>query len=802
LERETFTKLINKGFVILDGATGTELQKRGMPAGESPEKWIMENPEPLIDLQNEYFEAGSDAVLAPTSGSNRVKLDEYGMTDRVIEVNRKLVEISRRTAGARGFVGGDISITGKFLQPFGDMPFEKAVNIYKEQVSGLIEGGVDFLFIETMIDIQEARAALIAAKETCDIPVLVSMTFNEDGRTLTGTDAVSALVTLQSLGADGVGCNCSTGPGRMIEFLRMMKPYARVPLMAKPNAGLPRLIDGQTVFTMGSGEFGKYIPQLAEAGASILGGCCGTDPSCIREIKSRLDGIKPAPISRPSFSAVSSARKTVLIGPDCPVTIIGERINPTGKRTLQAELREGKTTEVRRLATEQIASGASILDINVGMPGINEIEKMTEIVMLLSSVSDAPLCLDSSNPEVIEKALRVYPGRGLINSISAEKRKRSILIPIAAKYGAMFILLPVGDTGIPATVDERKILVEQVFKQAQDYGYAKDDIIVDGLVMTVSSDQRAAIETLELIRWCSRDFGVNTVIGLSNVSFGLPERTWINNAFVAMAAANGLTAAISNPSGEGLLPVKLAADVLSGRDKHGRNYIAYWTAKTKSAEPTKIRSDRAVTAQIFDAVMDGNPEIMSGLLKKAIEERHKATALMNEQLIPAITRVGELFEKKEYFLPQLIRSAEAMEKAFEYLEPYIRETSEASAEKYAIVLATVKGDVHDIGKNIVALMLRNYGFVVHDLGKDVDARVIVDKARESGAAIIGLSALMTTTMVQMKTVIDLARSERLQCRILVGGAVVNQAYADEIGADGYAGDAHAAVKLAQKMTST
>jgi len=787
--------------LVLDGATGTELQKRGMPAGVSPEKWVLDNPRALIDLQKKYFRSGSNVVLSFTFGGNRVKLQEYGMGDRVREVNRELVGISRRAAGSRGLVGGDISSTGNFIEPFGDTPFETAVDIYKEQVEGLLEGGVDFFFIETMIDIQEARAALLAVRESCDLPVCVSMTFNEDARTLTGTDPVSALVTLQSLGADAVGCNCSTGPLHMLEFLKAMKPYAGVPLFAKPNAGLPKLIDGKTVFDMNAQEFGQYVPMLAEAGASMIGGCCGTDPSFIHEIGKCVKGIKPGPVGNSRFSAVSSARKTVHIGPACPVTIIGERINPTGKKVLQAELSEGKTTEVRRFAMEQIEKGASILDINVGMPGINEADRMMEIVQLLSTTVEAPLCLDSSIPEVIEKALRIYPGRALINSISAEKVKLEKLLPIAAKYGAMFILLPLGDSGIPATSAERKVIVREVFRQAQFYGYTRQDVIVDGLVMTVSSDQQAAMETLDLIRWLSREFKVNTVIGLSNVSFGLPERTRINNTFLAMAIANGLTAAIANPSSEGLIPVKLSADVLTSRDKNSRAFIAYCTTKTKTDAPAARVSERTVIERIFAAVVDGDREIIGDLLKKALAEGFRANILMNEHLIPAITRVGELFEKKEYFLPQLIQSAEAMKKAFEYLDPYLQAASADSPQKAAIVLATVKGDIHDIGKNIVALMLRNYGFIVHDMGKDVDARAIIEKARETGSAIIGLSALMTTTMVQMQTVVELAKKEGLACKILVGGAVVNQAYADEIGADGYACDAHIAVKIAQHLTS-
>jgi 5-methyltetrahydrofolate--homocysteine methyltransferase len=796
LNRDQFQTLLRNGALLLDGATGTELQKKGMPSGVAPEKWVLENPGVLISLQREYFQAGSRAVLSFTFGGNRFKLDEYGLGDAAREINRSLVKISRQAAGKDGLVAGDISTTGRFVQPFGDLPFEAAVNIYKEQVAGLLEGGVDFFIIETMIDLQEARAALLAVKESCDLPVCVSMTFNEDGRTLTGTDPVSALITLQALGADAVGCNCSTGPLNMIEFARTMRPFAKVPLLAKPNAGLPKLIDGKTVFDMSADEFGKYGPMLVETGVALIGGCCGTSPSYIAELASNIKGMKPSAYEPSVFSAVTSIRKTVRIGPEFPVAIIGERINPTGKKTLPEELLQGKTTEVRRLAMEQAAGGAQILDVNVGMPGINEIRKMIEVVDVLSTCVDTPLCLDSSSPEAIEAALRVYPGRALINSISAEKTKLEKLLPVASKYGAMFILLPLDDEGVPGTALERETIVRKVFDTASGYGYSKQDIIVDGLVMTVSADQEAAKETLKLIHWCSNEFRVNALAGLSNVSFGLPDRGIINNAFLAMAIGNGATVVIANPDAEGLIPIKMASDALTGKDKNCSRFIASRTGKESLSRETKRPSDsRGLPEQIFESVLSGDREAVAPLLKKALAEGYQPNSLMSERLIPAIARAGELFDRKEYFLPQLIQSAEAMKAAVELLEPFLKAETIDTQAKATIILATVKGDIHDIGKNIVALMLRNYGFNVIDMGKDVDALLIVKKAKETMADVIGLSALMTTTMVQMKTVIDLARSEGLRCKFLVGGAVVTQSYAGEIGADAYAADAQAAVKI-------
>lgn len=786
--------------LLLDGATGTGLQNKGMPLGVSPEKWALDNPGILTSLQQAYLQAGSNAVLAFTFGANRPKLEEYGLEEDVREINRGLALISRQAAGKEGLVGGDISSTGRFIEPFGDMPFETAVNHYKEQVVGLLEGGVDFFFIETMIDIQEARAALFAVKESCDLPVCVSMTFNEDGTTLTGTDPVTALITLQCLGADAVGCNCSTGPDKMLEFIKAMKPYSKVPLMAKPNAGLPRLINDTTVFDMEAEEFGGYGPQFANAGVSIIGGCCGSDPTYIRELSSGLKDMRPAPGVRPAFSAITSARKTVWIGPDSPVTIIGDRINPTGKKRLQEELLEGKTTEARRLAMEEASEGADILDVNVGMPGIDERERMSELVRVLATCVDAPLCLDSSDPDVLESALRLYPGRALINSISGEREKPERLLPIAAKYGSMFILLPLDEKGIPQRAGEREKIVETVYTRAIEYGLTKDDIIVDGLVMTVSADQGVARETLDLIRWCSREFKVNSVAGLSNISFGLPDRGLIDNAFLAMVIGEGATAVIANPSSKGLMPIKMASDVLAAKDRNSLRYIAYNASASGSgdASPDPV-AEKDLLKQISSVIVEGDRDIITSLIKKALADGHRPEDLANLHLIPSITKVGELFEQKKYFLPQLLQSAEAMKTAFELLEPLMQKEGADVSSKAQIVLATVKGDIHDIGKNIVALMLRNHGFIVHDLGKDVEARAIVDRAKETGAEIIGLSALMTTTMVQMKTVIDLARAEGLKCRFMIGGAVVNQAYADDIGADVYAPDAHTAVKKARQM---
>ncbi|MGE5583410.1 MAG: homocysteine S-methyltransferase family protein [Bacillota bacterium] len=805
MNKTAFREMVNQKIIILDGAFGTELQKRGMPAGVCPEQWVLDHPESIVSIQKGYAAAGSSVVYTCTFSGNRLKLEEFGLADQVLEINRRLALLSREAVGRSGLVAGDLSITGQFIRPFGPIPFEKTVEVFKEQVKGLLEGGVDLFAIETMTDLQEARAAVIAVKESCTLPICVTMTFDEDGRTLTGTDPVTALITLQSLGADAVGCNCSTGPETMVKFIRQMKPYAKVPLIAKPNAGLPKLIDGKTVFSMSAAEFGSHVNPLLDAGVNLIGGCCGTSPEYIKEIKERVLEARPSPIDPTSYSAITSTRKTVFFGFNHPLAIIGERINPTGKKKLQEELREGKTGEIRRFALEQTEKGATILDVNVGMPGIDEKAKMVEVVELLSSMVESPLCLDSANPEVLEAALRIYPGRALINSISGETEKMAKLLPVAAKYGAMFILLPLRDGSLPETADERIQIVEKVYQEAKKYGFDREDIIVDGLVLTVSSSQGAAKETLKLIDWATNHFKANSNIGLSNISYGLPERGWVNAAFLAMAVGRGLTVAIANPSSELLMNLKMASDVLTGTDRGSKNYLRYFAEK---GEPQKVavtgeKVSLSSVDQVYQGIIKGDKEGIITLLEKAVKEGHEPSVLVDRYLIPAITEVGELYEAKKYFLPQLIQSAEAMKNAFGFLEPLLKDNNDQVLEKKPrVVLATVKGDIHDIGKNIVALMLRNYGFEVYDLGKDVAADEIVTKAKTFGAHIIGLSALMTTTMVEMKTVISLARKEGLKSKFMVGGAVVTEQYAKEIEADGYAEDAHKAVKLAQRLVGT
>ncbi len=561
-----FKKLFADKIVILDGATGTELTRRGMPKGVCPEQWVLQNRSIVESLHKEYIAAGCDIVYTATFGGNSLKLHDFGLQEEVYAINKEIAEIAKQAVAGNGLVFGNISPTGRFIEPFGDVLFEDAVAVFKEQIQALVAGGVDGLVIETMMDLQEARAALIAAKETVDLPVMVSMTYNKDGRTLNGNDPISCLITLQELGADAVGLNCSTGPEDILEIVKLLKPYATIPLLAKPNAGMPGLKDGKTVFDMQAEAFAAFAPEFAAAGINIFGGCCGTTPEYIQAVTAKLDGVRPVIPVEKNYSAISSSRMPVFFGAEHGFKVVGERINPTGKKALQAELREGKTSIVKQFALEQKIKGAHVLDVNMGLSGIDEKEMMLKAIRLLSKTSDLPLCIDSTRPEVIEAALRLYPGRAIVNSISGETERIEKTLPIAAKYGAMFILLPLTDSGIPENFADRQQVTQDVISAAAKYGYTNYDISVDGLVMTISSDQKAADVTLQLIEWCNKEHGLNTVCGLSNVSFGLPERKWINAAFLGMAISRGLSMAIANPGSMELMEFVKSSDLIRGID--------------------------------------------------------------------------------------------------------------------------------------------------------------------------------------------------------------------------------------------
>ncbi|MDO5520917.1 MAG: homocysteine S-methyltransferase family protein [bacterium] len=820
MNRSEFLELVQSKIVVLDGATGSNLQDSGMVSGVCPETWILENERTLIELQKGYLEAGSDIVYAPTFTANRVKLEEYGLEDQIAEINEELVLLSRKAieeaniGSRKAYIAGDLTMTGEQLYPMGKMMFEELVDIYKEQVSYILMAGVDLFVVETMLSLQECRAAVLAIKELCDLPILVTLTFNDDGRTLYGTTPEAAVVVLQELGAAAVGVNCSTGPDKMAEVVRRMKSVANVPIIAKPNAGMPVLVDGKTIYNMDAYEFAEKATLLIEAGANIVGGCCGTTILHMNELAKKAAEHMPSEIRIKKQPVLSTERSILPIDIDGKFMVIGERINPTGKKPLQAELRAGELDLVLEFAEEQVEAGANILDINMGTNGIDEKEMMVKAIYEVTRVVDVPLCIDSSHIEVIEAALRIYPGRALINSISFEKEKFERLLPIAKKYGAMFILLPLSEKGLPKDMGEKKYIIDTIIARAEEIGLSKQDIIVDALVNTVGANKKAALEALETITYCKKTLGVATACGLSNISFGLPERQFVNSAFLSFAIREGLTMAIANPCQELLMNLAFASDLLLNKEEADIRYITQvsnhpitvskkdeQTGKnlSNSSDRNELQNEEK-TSIIYEEVLKGNRKHIVSHVEEAITAGEKPSVILDEMLIPAINKVGDLFDKQIYYLPQLIASAETMKTAIDYLEPLLKEGQDGG-KLGTIIIATVAGDIHDIGKNLVALMLKNYGFEVIDLGKDVPSEKIIEEAKKHDADIIGLSALMTTTMMEMKTVVKLKNKENLRAKVIIGGAVTTPSFAKEIGADGYSTDAQDAVRLVKELLS-
>lgn len=838
MTREKFIDFTKDHIIYLDGATGSNLVKAGMPSGVCPEQWILEHREVMLQLQKEYVQAGTNILYTPTFTANRVKLAEYHLEKNMSSMIHDLVAISKEAAastpGHPVYVAGDITMTGEQLRPMGKMELEDLIAIYKEQILCLVDAGADLLVVETMMSLAETRAALIAAKEVCDLPVIATLTFEADGRTLFGTDAKTAAVVLESLGASAIGANCSTGPAQMEGIISDMVSVTMIPIIAKPNAGLPFLDEnGTTCYNMEAEEFTEEMQVLVNVGATILGGCCGTTPEFIRQLHDRFGTVAQATATRrpEGIRYLTSERITHSFGLEDGFFVVGERINPTGKKALQAQLREGNFEKVIQFAEEQETCGAKVLDINMGMSGIDEKLCMLRALEEVSGVTNLPLSLDSSYVEVLEAALRNYPGRALVNSVSLETEKFEKLLPIVAKYGAMFILLPLSDAGLPKDIEEKKEIIHKIYDRALSLGMRKEDIVVDGLVATVGANPKAALETLETIRYCKSN-GFATICGLSNISFAMPERGFVNTAFLTLAIQSGLTMAIANPSQEMLMSCALATDLLLNKEEAALRYIEYaggvkerreekeaelsrklalleqQGTKADSTDNTEVPS--AVTAskdtpqinemqeKLKTAVLKGNRNGIVKITNEALESGEKPVELLNQVLLPAINLVGEYFDQGKYFLPQLIASAEAMKNSIEVLEPLLQ-TGNSGEEMPVVVIATVEGDIHDIGKNLVALMLKNHGFHVIDLGKDVPQAKILETAKEHHAEFIALSALMTTTMQRMREIVAAAKQEGITAKIIIGGAVITQEYADEIGADGYSKDAADAVKLAKSL---
>ncbi|MFW5734227.1 MAG: homocysteine S-methyltransferase family protein [Oceanidesulfovibrio sp.] len=795
----------SQGVVVLDGAMGTMFQARGLPSGVSPELFGQERPDITASIHQAYVDAGACGLTTNTFGGTRFKLP---FNVDVAAVNRGQVRVAREVADKAGrpvMVMGSVGPTGKFVKPLGELDFGELVAAYEEQIRALAEGGADIIVAETHFDLAEVRAVSVAARGVCDLPLCLSMTF-EQGVSLTGTPPLTFIDTAQNLGADAVMVNCSAGPAQLGALAEAMAPRLSIPLVLRPNAGLPVLEDGETVFKMGPAEYAEQMVKLPKAGAKFLGGCCGTSPEYIAAVARAVEDVQPEqPDSQWSGVVVTSRAASVPIFAGGPFALIGERINPTGKKALTEELQRGEFSQAMTYAKEQLAAGAPILDVNVGAPMVDESALLPELVLRLVERHTAPLCLDSSSPEALEAGLAVYPGSALVNSISGEEGRMEQLGPLCKRYGAPFILLPLKGKKLPVAAADRIAILEELLAQAEELGIPRRLIMVDALALAVSSKPEAARECLETIRYITHTLGLPTTLGLSNTSFGLPARELVNTTFLAMAMSAGLSSAIAHPGAPGFSEAIASAEVLLGRDRKAANFIenySDWKPGTAQAPAAGAKKRPALEGlpdgELEMAVIQGEKEAVVKLVTEALENGEKPFAIVNGKLIPAITAVGDLYERKEYFLPQLLLAAEAMQAGFGVVKPLLEEDAEAEV-KPVFIMATVEGDIHDIGKNIVCLMLSNHGFDVVDLGKDVPAGTIVEEAKKRNAAIIGLSALMTTTMVRMQDTVDMVKAQGLSTKVMLGGAVVTREFADAIGADGYADDAVGAVREAKKL---
>lgn len=788
--------------LILDGAMGTQLQARGLPAGEHPEKFCLARPDILKGIHRDYIEAGADIIITCTFGGSRFKLPE-GIEP--IFFNRTMAEIAREAANdcteRQIFIAGDMGPCGHFVKPLGELSPQELYEAFREQARGLVAGGVDLILLETQFDLAEARIAVAAVRAECDLPIMVSMTF-EQGTSLTGTTPEIFAETMLNLGVDAIGINCGAGPVEMAPLVERLLACCSCPVFVEPNAGLPELVDGKTVFPLSPEAFADRTASFIAAGVRLVGGCCGTSPEHIAALRKAADRTEQgtAPSVASSGIVLTTRTRLVRIGAGEPLTLIGERINPTGKKELQAELQAGEYTLALRFASEQIALGAPVLDVNVGAPMVDETILLPELVQRLTARHEEPLSLDSSHAEAVMAALPYCPGSPLVNSISGEGDRMERLGSLCRQWGAPFILLPLQGRKLPVKASERIAIIENLLAKAESLGIPRRLILVDVLALAVASKAEAAREGLETIRWCTAH-GLPTTIGLSNVSFGLPARELVNTTFLSMCVGAGLSSCIANPSSQRLREVRDASDVLLGHDRDAAAFVngyANWTPGNGGNADTTAFT-RAMASTLEEAVILGDREHVVSLVEKELEHGADPFELVRERLIPAITEVGARYERRDYFLPQLLRSAETMQTAFAHLKPLL-ERRPTTEEQHVIILATVEGDIHDIGKNIVSLMLGNHGFKVIDLGKDVKADVIVQAAIDNGASLIGLSALMTTTMVRMKDTVELVKEKGIKADVMVGGAVVTPAFAESIGAH-YSVDAVDAVRLAQRLVA-
>ncbi len=797
---------LGKELLFLDGGMGTLLQAEGLAPGELPETWNIEHPEKVEAIHRRYYEAGSDVVLANTFGANVCKFhDDRYTVEEVIRAGIANAKRAGEQIEKETYVALDMGPTGKLLKPMGDLDFDDAYEAFAEAVRYGEKYGADLIHIETMSDTYEVKAAILAAKENSSLPVFVTMIFDERGKLLTGGDVPSVVAMLEGLRVDALGLNCGLGPKQMLPILNDLRRYTSLPIIVKPNAGLPKQKNGETYYDVEPDEFARIMQEVVKGGACVIGGCCGTTPEHIKKLVEECKDLPLRKIEKKHDTIVSSYGQAVILD-DMP-RIIGERINPTGKKKFKEALKNEDMDYILKEAITQQDKGAHILDVNVGLPDIDEVAMMEKVVKELQSVTSLPLQIDTVDGKAMERAMRIYNGKPMINSVNGKQVSMDEVFPLIRKYGGVVVGLTIDEEGIPKDAEGRVRVAGKIINEAAKYGIDKKDIVIDVLTMTISSEKDGAKVTLEALKRVREEFGVRTVLGVSNISFGLPRRPIVNSYFYAMAMQNGLTAGIINPSSEDMMKAYRSYNALMGFDENCTNYISTYAGTT---ETVTVQASQAAAAA-------GNAPKAAGVemtLKYAIErglkeEAHHITRdligtrepldIIQEELIPALNVVGEGFEKGTVFLPQLLMSADAAKIAFAVIKDVLASSGQEEEKKEKIILATVKGDIHDIGKNIVKVLLENYGFDVIDLGKDVPPEAIVEKAVEENVTLVGLSALMTTTVVSMEETIKLLREKKPDCKVMVGGAVLNQDYADMIGADFYGKDAMQSVHYAQKF---
>ena len=788
--KRNFLERLKDEILVFDGAMGTELPSN---LGKCPEELNLIHPEVVAKVHSSYVEAGADVITTNTFGGNRLKLKENGLADRLEEINAQGIEIAKEVAGEKAFIAASVGPTGKLLEPLGEFTFDQFYDVYREQIKALAKAGADIIILETMLDIQEAKIALLAVKENCNLPVICSLTFTEEGRMVTGSDPLIAATILEPLKPDVLGANCSLGPKGLMKVMREFASLTDLPLIVEPNAGLPRMVQGKTVYSATPNYMAKYALEFVALGVNIVGSCCGSGPEHTKAIVKLVGDREPK--ERKVIPKTRLASRTKVVSFDKEPVIVGERINPTGKKALQKELRNDRFSLVRKEAKKQEGEGARILDINVSGEGIDEARTIRKAILVIEKMIDLPLSIDSPNPEAIEKALKVVGGKALINSVNGKEESLKVILPLAKRFGAAIIGLTLDEEGIPKTVQKRLQIAKKIIDRAVKVGISKEDIFIDTLTLTVASQQDQALESLKALKLVKRELGVKTILGVSNISFGLPNRSLLNATFYHLAKRYGLDAAIINPRDVNLKSSSLTMKVLKGEDRGAKEYIK--AQKGVIEEEIKPREEANVRVKLSGAIIDGNKEDILRLAEQALKEGLRPLKIIDEILTPAITLVGERYDEGTYFLPQLISSAEVMKLACVRLSKELKKETIPARKK--IVMATVEGDIHDIGKNIVSLLLSNHGFKVIDLGKGVKKEKIIQEAVSQKADLIGLSALMTTTMGRMKEISDELKRRRINIPTLVGGAVVTNQYAKRIGAT-YANDAIEAVKKAKELT--